>query len=189
MEEVLSKSPDRTRAILAARAKVLAFVPPAPSDGTEILTVITFALGGERYAVESRFLHEIVRVTEIAPVPRAPAYFAGVANVRGEILALVDLRKLLGIGVKGLADLSRILVLGRLQPEIGLLADVAQEITTLRRDALFSPASPAAIGGPDLLLGVTNDALIVLDGEALLDDPRLFADSDAERAGETRKTP
>ena len=184
-----SLSREATRAILAERARLLARVPLAPPAVTEVLSVLTFTLGHERYAIESRFLREIVRVTDVTPVPETPGFFAGVTNVRGEILALVDLRKLFGLAVTGLTDLSRIVVLGLERAELGLLADAAHEVTTLRREALLQPPGPVAGIGPDYLLGVTEDALIVLDGEALLADPRLFVGSEADHAGKEMETP
>lgn len=188
-DEALSPSPEVTRAILAERARLLARVPAVPAGASEILSVMIFTLGNERYAVESRFLRGIVRVTDITPVPETPDFFAGVTNVRGEILALVDLRKLFGIAVTGLTDLSRIVVLGLERAELGLLADAVHEVMTLRRDALLEPPGPVAGIGPDTLLGVTEDALIVLDGEALLADPRLFVGFGADRAGREMETP
>lgn len=188
-DEALSPSPESTRAILAERARLLARVPAVPPGASEILTVLTFALGNERYAVESRFLREVVRVTDITPVPDTPEFLAGVTNVRGEILALVDLRKLFGITVTGLTDLSRIAVLGLERAELGLLADTVHEVTTLRRDDLLEAPGPVVGIGPDYLLGVTEGALIVLDGEALLADPRLFVGFGADHAGKQLETP
>ncbi len=188
-DEALSPTPESTRAILAERARLLARAPAVPPGATEILTVLTFALGNERYAVESRFLREVIRVTDITPVPETPEFLAGVTIVRGEILALIDLRKLFGIAVTGLTDLSRIAVLGLERAELGLLADAVHEVTTLRKDDLLEPPGPVAGIGPDTLLGVTEDALIVLDGEALLADPRLFVGFGADRAGREMETP
>ena len=181
-EPAPSTSPESARAILAERARLLARVPDPPPSATEILTVATFALGNEQYAIESRLLRGIVRVTDVTPVPDTPGYLVGVTNVRGEMLPLVDLRKLFGVTVKGLTDLSRIAVLGLERAELGLLADAVHEVTTLRRADLHEPPGPVAGIGPDYLLGVTEDALIVLDGEALLADPRLFVGYDADRA-------
>lgn len=182
-------SPESARAILAERAQLLARVPAEPPGSSEVLTVVTFTLGDEQYAIESRFLLDVVRVTDITPVPGTPAFLAGVTNVRGEILALIDLRKLFGIPVKGLTDLSRIAVLGLEQAEFGLLADAVHEVTTVRRMDLLQQPGPIAGIGPDDLRGVTEKALIVLDGEALLADPRLYVGSEADRAARQQETP
>jgi len=188
-QEASPTSPESARALLDERARALASVPPAPPGAAEALPVVTFALGDERYAVESRFLREIVRVADITPVPGAPDSFTGVTNVRGEILALVDLRKLFRLSVKGLTDLSRILVLGVERAEFGLLADSVHEVTTLRKaDLLALPGTLSGIG-LDYLLGVTADAVIAIDGEALLADPRLFVGSTAGQVSRKLEVP
>ena len=83
---------------------------------------------------------------------------------------------------RGLTDLARVLVLGADRPEFGVLADAAHEVTTLRVDEVHEPPDSATGVGREYLRGVTKDALIVLDGAALLRDGRLFIDQ-GEEAG------
>ena len=94
----------------------------------EVLELVGFVLAGERYGIESRFVREVARLTRFTPVPGTPAFVLGVTNLRGEILALFDLRHLLGIVTEGVTDLGRIVVLGEHRREFGLLADAASDI-------------------------------------------------------------
>ena len=104
-------------------------------------------------------------------------------NLRGEILALIDLRAFFGIASRGLTDLSRILVLGWERNEFGIMADQVEEVSTLRVDeVLDTPATLPGGGGRAPLLGVTADARIVLDGSALLADAALYIDQGDEPA-------
>ena len=66
------------------------------AEATEHLA--TFFLGREEYGVDVRLVQEIIRVTEITQVPRAPEFIKGVINLRGRIIPVVDLRKKLGLG-------------------------------------------------------------------------------------------
>ena len=143
---------------------------------------MTFALGTERYAVETEYVREVVRLADFSPVPRAPDFVLGVTNLRGEVLCLVDLRTLFDVSSKGLTDLSRIVVMGIERTEFGILVDETFEIARLRPDEIV-PASESVAGvGREYLLGVTREALIMLDGAALLRDPRLYVNQDG-RAG------
>src|SRR5436190_722731 len=65
-------------------------------EATEHLA--SFFLAGEEYAVDVRMVQEIIRVTEITQVPRAPAFIKGVINLRGRIIPVVDLKRKLGLG-------------------------------------------------------------------------------------------
>jgi purine-binding chemotaxis protein CheW len=172
---------DGRREILEARARLLARVPDEPPRAGEVLELVVFVLAGERYGVESRFVREVARLTRFTPVPGTPAFVLGVTNLRGEILALFDLRQLLGVVSEGVTDLGRIVVLGENRREFGLLADSASEI-------LFVPSTSLAQAetgwGRAYVRGLSPGGVIVLSGEALLSDPRLTIDSgqDAARA-------
>ena len=169
-------APERARAVLVERARALARVPPEAPDASEVVRVVTFALADERYAVEARYVREVTRLGEHTPVPGAPDFLVGVVNLRGDILAVFDLRKLFDLAPGAVTDMSRILVLGEDRAEFGVLADEAQEVRALRTAELLE--APASVGGVgrEYLRGVTEEALAVLDGDVLLRDHRLFID-------------
>jgi purine-binding chemotaxis protein CheW len=160
----------RNRDLLDDRARQLARVPDAPPRAGEVLELVGFVLAGERYGIESRFVREVTRLTRYTPVPGTPPYVLGITSLRGEILALFDLRQLLGVVAEGVTDLGRIVVLGVHRREFGLLADFASEILHVSGASLRQ----AEVGwGRTSIQGVTSDGIIVLSGEALLNDPRL----------------
>jgi purine-binding chemotaxis protein CheW len=173
-------SPERARAVMEERARTLARVPPRPPHAAEVLEIVTFALAGERYAVETRHVREVVRPAALTPVPGAPDFLVGLHNLRGDILAVFDLRRFFGVADREATDLSRVIVLGGERAEFGALADAVHEVTTLRIDEVHEP--PASVGGAGrgYLRGVTAGALVVLDGAALLRDGRLFIDQAEE---------
>lgn len=173
-------SPERAREVLDERARALARVPSAAPRASEILEAAIFALGNERYGVETRFVREVVRLTDFTPLPGAPAFLAGVMNLRGEIVALIDLRAFFALPARGLTDLARVLVLGDGRAEFGVLTDAAEEVVALRVEDVHPPPESAVGVGREYLRGVTADALIVLDGAALLRDGRLFVDQGDE---------
>jgi purine-binding chemotaxis protein CheW len=179
-EEARSLSPERARAVLEERARLLARVPAPAVAATEVLLVTTFALAGEHYAIETGHVREVVRAAEFTPVTGAPAFLVGLLNLRGEILAVLDLRGFLGVAAGAWTEHSRVLVLGGERAEFGIVADGAEEVTTLRRDEVFEPPASVAGVGREYMKGVTKDALIVLDGTVLLQDARLFIDQGEE---------
>jgi purine-binding chemotaxis protein CheW len=178
----LDPAPEAARAILEARAGALARVPPAPPDADAVLTVITFALGGESYAVEARFVRRVVRIGDVnlTPIPGTPDILAGVLNLGGEILAVFDLGRLCGLSRTARTGPNRILVLGTDSDEFGLLVETASEVCPLRIDAILDPPASFEGLGRSMLRGVTADALIILDGAGVLGDPRLVIDQGEE---------
>ncbi len=146
-----------------------------------MLQVVTFTLGNERYAIETNHVREVVRLgVGHASLPGAPAFVFGAFNLRGEMVTVLDLRPFFGLPRREPSEQSRILVLGASRVEVGLLVDDAHEVVALRREQIHEPPASVAGTGRDYLLGVTSEAVIVLDGAVLLSDGRLFVDEVSE---------
>ena len=96
------------------------------AEATEHL--VTFYLASEEYGVDVRLVQEIIRVTEVTPVPRAPEAIKGVINLRGRIIPVVDLKGRLGLGVVEDTRLARIVVVKLRDRLIGLLVDGASQV-------------------------------------------------------------
>ena len=90
-------TPERARRILEERARAVARVPAAAPAVGALVEIIRFALGEERYAVETNCVREILRFKAATPLPGTPDFLVGVTNLRGQILAVFDLRRFLGI--------------------------------------------------------------------------------------------
>lgn len=182
----LALPPERAAAVMDERARLLARSPADAKPSGEVLELLTFALGRERYAIETRFVREVTRLLDFTPVPGAPEFVLGITNLRGEVLAIIDLRKFFGATEKGLTDLSRLVVLGTAATEFGVLADAVHAIDRLSAaEVLDAPESIAGIGR-EYLRGVTRRALIVIEGDVLLDDAR-FVVTQGEAPEETRR--
>lgn len=96
-------------------------------EATEHLA--TFFLSGEEYGVDVRLVQEIIRVSEITQVPRAPGFIKGVINLRGRIIPVIDLKRKLGLGeVSEAARTSRIVVVKVKERLVGLLVDGASQV-------------------------------------------------------------
>lgn len=88
-----------------------------------LLRACLFRLGGEAFAVDVRYAREVVTLEEITSVPRSPSYVIGVANVRGRVVPILEVRPLLGLPPREAEPGTRFLVL----EAAPLLAAVATE--------------------------------------------------------------
>jgi purine-binding chemotaxis protein CheW len=169
-------SPERVRAILQERARTAARVPaPTPQAGA-LLEVLRFTLAGELYALETTYIREVLRPREITPLPGTPDFLAGIANLRGQIVAIFDLRRFFNLATPAGAELARVIVLGQERVEFGMLADAVHGVDLLPIEHVKEP--PGSVSGiaREYLRGVTANALSVLDGAVLLKDTRLTID-------------
>src|SRR5580700_5447603 len=103
------------------------------------LTVLSFAIGAGAYAVETRFVREVLRGAAIAFVPGAPEVLAGLSICRGDILPVVDLHPLLGLrGERADGDAS-IVVLGAGSASLGFPVDELLDVLAIDAANLGPP--------------------------------------------------
>lgn len=162
----MSASGDRVREILEERARQLAR-PLAAAGPVDTLELLTFSLGEERCGVESRFVHAVLRVGAMTPLPGAVPPLAGVTGWRGEVLTLLDLRSVLGMAGGAVEALVHALVLGRERPAFGVLVSELGSVCTVA-PADVRPLPEGKGGARDLLAGATGDALLVLRADRLI---------------------
>jgi purine-binding chemotaxis protein CheW len=62
-----------------------------------VLQNVTFRLADETYGINVMQIQEVLRYTEIAPVPGAPDYVLGIINLRGNVVTVIDTRARFGL--------------------------------------------------------------------------------------------
>jgi purine-binding chemotaxis protein CheW len=139
---------------------------------------IIFQLENTQYAVPLSNVIEMGRVPKITFVPRLPDWVRGVTNLRGDILAVIDLRALLGIASANEIEFSRMLVVRSGQSELmtGLVVDQVKGIQELANDEIRPPVTFIEDKICDFLLGVHGSGeqlLAVIDMERFLMLPEL----------------
>ncbi len=134
--------------------------------------LVVFALGEERLALPMSAVREIVRPLPLVPVPRAPGFVLGLANLRGRVLPVLDLRRLVGAAPREPDEATRVLVLEWRGSRLGLVVDAVWRVLEAAADALETARGAAAALATDVLAGVVRDGaevVQVLDLKALLD--------------------
>jgi purine-binding chemotaxis protein CheW len=175
--ETTHPSPERRRAILKDRARVLAEPDKKTTGDVKLITVVEFDLAREHYAVENQYVREIMPIREFTPIPGTPPFILGVIAVRGRIISLMDMRRCLNLPPTGLINGSRAVLLADEHMEFAILADRVIGLRSLRMDSL-QPSVTALTGtGAEYLLGVAPDGFIVFDGKKILADPRIIVRS------------
>ena len=117
-----------------------------PAGGT--LRVCLATIGNELFAIDLRYVREVFTVEDTTPVPRMPAVIVGVANLRGTIMPLVDVRSALGLGNAATGERFAVVIKHGTQ-QVGLLVDAVPEIRTVSRDeVLASPSQPDRAARP-----------------------------------------
>jgi purine-binding chemotaxis protein CheW len=147
-------------------------VDAASHEDTAIEEYLTFELGAEEYAVAIDRVREVLKAQTITEVPRAPAGILGVVTVRGEVVAVFDPRRRLGLPGSTPPDgVGRIVIVDDGEGPCGLLVDAVASVVRLARGSI--EPCPQGIGGAsaDCLAGIGRERdrlFTVLDLGALL---------------------
>ncbi len=141
-----------------------------------ILQWVTYQLEDETYGINVMQVQEVLRITEIAPVPGAPDYVLGIINLRGNVVTIIDTRKRFGLLPKEPDDLSRIIIVEVNGNVIGMLVDCVAEVVYLHQSEIDSSPTVNNDDSSRFIQGVcTRDEklLILVDVDKLLTEEEM----------------
>ena len=146
-----------------------------------ILQWVTFKLAGETYGVNVMQVQEVLRYSEIAPVPGAPPYVLGIINLRGNVVTVIDTRHRFGLQPGDITDHTRIVIIEAEQHVVGILVDSVAEVVYLRQSEIETAPNVGNDESAKFIQGVchkNDELLILIELDKLLTD-REWAELDA----------
>jgi purine-binding chemotaxis protein CheW len=150
---------------------------------------VTLGIDREVFAVPVDAVLEILDMRQMFRIPEAPSYLAGLIDVRGRGVPVIDLRLKLGLPAQAANEMTRILVLeftvGEQQLVLGLIADRVIEVITLDKREIQPAPAIGLQWRSDYISGVgrRNDNFVIIFALA-----RLFSSSDVALISATSKT-
>ncbi|MDM8523474.1 chemotaxis protein CheW [Desulfococcaceae bacterium HSG8] len=132
---------------------------------------LTFTLGNETFMIEASRVREVLKYTRVAEIPRMPAYLPGVVNVRGNVIAVIDLGLFLGIKTYGEDKNKDWLVITETavadEPmQIGMPADTVRDVIRLDMADIGPPPEIGIDISSEFIRGVgkqDDGFLIIID--------------------------
>lgn len=119
----------------------------AAEAATGELQLATFYVGELLLGIDIRVVHEINRNLDITPIPHAPDHVRGVVNLRGDVITVIDVRRVLGMPPTEIGDDTRNLIVHEQDEVVGLCVDRVSDIVTVQPDDLDPP--PLNLKGAD----------------------------------------
>lgn len=166
--------------VLRARARALAREITNSATTIATLEVIEFGLAHERYALAAAHVREVHPLEDLTPLPGTPPFVAGIVNVRGRILPVIDIRKFFDLPEAGITDAHNILLVHTDEMELGILADTVAGVRSIPLDTLQSSLPTLTGLREEYLKGVTAERLVILDAARILADRRLVVQEEVE---------
>lgn len=143
------------------------------TDNDEVLQWVTFKLDSETYGINVMQVQEVLRYTEIAPVPGAPLYVLGIINLRGNVVTVIDTRSRFGLDSSEVTDNTRIVIIESEKQVIGILVDSVAEVVYLKASEIDIAPNVGNDESAKFIQGVSNrdgELLILVDLNKLLSD-------------------
>lgn len=139
----------------------------------EVLQWVTFKLEKETYGINVMQVQEVLRYTEIAPVPGAPNYVLGIINLRGCVVTVIDTRSRFGLMPTDVSENSRIVIIELEKQVIGIMVDSATKVVYLRSSDIDQAPNVGTEESAKFIQGVSHtegELLILVDLNRLLSD-------------------
>jgi purine-binding chemotaxis protein CheW len=143
------------------------------SANDPVYQLVTFRLEDESYGINVMHVQEVLRVTEIAPVPGAPPYVLGIINLRGNVVTVIDTRSRFGLPPGDIGEASRVVIIESEMQVVGILVDSVAEVVELRGSEIDSAPNIGNEESSKFIQGVAtreNSLLIVVDLNKLLSE-------------------
>lgn len=157
-------------------------------DETELKTkmyqLICFKLGQEEFGVDILKVREIVPLQYIAHLPQTPETVAGIINLRGNLIPVINLRKKFGLKQIEMDDKVRIIVFSIADKLIGMIVDRVEKVFRMREDQFESPPDIGIGKIQDYVIGMgklDQSLIILINIEKILTDEEILQFEDIKK--------
>lgn len=139
----------------------------------QTIQFVSFFIETDEFAVDIKNVQEIIKMINIAHVPRAPKFVEGVINLRGSIVPVLNLRERFGIQKIPYNRNTRIIVVNIASKQVGLIVDSVSEVIRIQLSAIKDPPTEAIYHDTGLVKGmaeINGRIVIIVDLEGILND-------------------
>jgi purine-binding chemotaxis protein CheW len=147
-----------------------------PSAKKHMRQFVGFQVGDQDYAFRIEQIQEIVNLRQLTKMPQVPPYVEGVANLRGSIIPIINLRLLFGMQAKEADGNTRTIVVNVGSRIMGCTVDTVSQVMRIPEESIQPAPETVTAGTAGYIQGFAqvNDRLIILlDIDQLLDPARL----------------
>ncbi|KRQ85994.1 Chemotaxis protein CheW [Caloramator mitchellensis] len=129
------------------------------------MQVVIFNIGDEKFALDTNLVHGIEKVMTITKIPTAPYYVKGLVNLRGNIVTILDLKKILNV-FSYTDNEENIIIVEINEEKVGFMVDRVEEVIEVEMDSIERPVdNQEFIRG---IINLNNNIITLLEGETLI---------------------
>ena len=163
--------------VLQERAKALSKPLHEEQMAASSFEGLGFRLANETYAIDMDYVKEVSFVKNLTELPCTPAFVVGIINLRGSILAVVDVKLFLNLPTEGVSDANRLIIVQKEDIQIALLADEVLGALNIEKE-LTQEKSSSGEEFSKFISGVYKQNMIILDIDLLLSSKEIIIDEE-----------
>ncbi len=134
-----------------------------------MIEMVVFNIDKEEFAIDIDNVQEIIKYTDITPMPEAPEFVEGVINLRGVVIPIVSLQERLHFN-KNITEKTKILICNIKNNKIGFLVDDVNEILSVDENTISTTKSSDALFDEIITLDEGERVILKLRADRLLDE-------------------
>ena len=135
-----------------------------------LIQLVTFKIADEEFGVDISAVREINRTMRMTKLPNSPAFVDGIIDLRGRVIPIIDMRKLLGMERREPDKDTRIIVVEHDDKMVGLVVDAVKEVLKIPNSVIDAPPEIASRIGSNIIKSVgrlESRLLILIDNDTL----------------------
>jgi purine-binding chemotaxis protein CheW len=150
--------------------------PGSMAESKNVSQFVGFQIDEQEYAFRIEQIQEIVILDQVTQTPQVPDFVEGVSNLRGAIIPIVNLRRLLGLPPKPADTDTRRIVVNPAGRTVGCTVDMVSQVIRIPEDKIQPAPETVTANGALYIVGFAklDDRLVILlDIDELLNPQRL----------------
>lgn len=173
----LDQFSDDEQALLRRRADRAALSSRDEGEVLARIDTLVVALGDESYALPLGALTAAYQATTpVVPVPCTPPFVAGITNIRGRVVPVIDLAVLLGVSGTAPSEFAAMIVVANEAMTVAFRVSAIGDAILVKVDDLAPVSGLFDLARQEYVQGALPDGTIVLNLAAILNDPTLVVD-------------
>lgn len=161
---------------MAETETVTTEVSSSPLHNSEVTEMLSFSIGDATYAIEIKYIKEIIGVDQITVVPKIPDHIKGVINLRGKVVPVISVRRRFFMEEIPYDSRTCIIVLEFEDGEqVGVIVDRVQEVVDVRPEDMSKTPDSKNINTNRYIKSIAqmgDSVKLLIDCNKLINDDR-----------------
>ncbi|MCJ7821348.1 MAG: chemotaxis protein CheW [Bacteroidales bacterium] len=162
------------------------------SEEVELDQYLVFSARSQEFGFKAIWIREITVLSDITEVPYAPSYIEGVLNLRGQLVSVINFRKMFRFELIEYNEDTRVVILEHEGFPVGIIVDSVEEVIRIPDNKIQNiPESTTTSRSKDYITGVAildNRLIIMLDVDKMLTKTEMIKIDDIKQTIENIQT-